>query len=62
MAGGREAGPGPIPGQQFSDEHIPPSQSKTFHCLLPGPKESSKMLSMPRFREETKVTPTAQKP
>lgn len=58
MAVGREARPGLIPGQQFSDEHIPPSQSKTFHGILPGPKESSKMLSMSWFREEAKVIPT----
>lgn len=49
---------GPIPGQQFSDEHTPPSQSKTFHCILLGPKESSKTFSMPQFRGETKVIPT----
>lgn len=58
MAVGREAGPGLIPDQQFSDEHILPSQSKTFRCVLPGPKESSKTFSMSWFREGTKVIPT----
>lgn len=58
MAVGREAGPRPIPDQQFSDEHILPSQSKTFRCILPGPKESSKTFSMSWFREGTKVIPT----
>lgn len=58
VAMGREAGPGAIPDQQFSDEHIPPGQSKTFHCVLPGPKGSSKTFSMSWFREETKVVPT----
>lgn len=57
VAVGREAGPGPIPDQQFSDEHIPPSQSKTFCCILLGPKESSKTFSMSWFREGTKVIP-----
>lgn len=54
MAPGREAGP----GQQFSDEHIPPGQPKTFHCILLGPKESSKTFSVSWFREETKGIPT----
>lgn len=58
MAVGREAEPGPIPGQQFSGEHIPPSQSTTFHCILLGPNESSKTFSMSWFREETEVIPT----
>lgn len=58
VALGGEAGSGPIPGQQFSDEHIPPGQSKTFHCILLGPKESSKTFSVSWFRGETKVMPT----
>lgn len=58
MAVGREAGPGPIPDQQFSHEHIPPRQSKNFHCILSELKESSKTFSMSWFREETKVMPT----
>lgn len=30
MAVGTEAEPRPAPDQQFSDEHVPPSQRETF--------------------------------
>lgn len=59
VAVGMEAGPWPTPDQQFSDEHVPPSQSKTSHwVLLLRCKESSKTFPMQWFMEETEVIPT----
>lgn len=52
---------GPIPGQQFSDEHTPPSQSKTFHCILLGPKESNQTFSMAHLGKKQRLYQQAQK-